>query len=188
MSPSYCCENQRGCRLCAAQGADQRRSRKNWWRPTTNGSAAALAFVNGTIAEAGTASFAPSQLKAAKLLLDKTKTDPAEIDLDYRSQRHARHVLFPRLLVWCKTAWEPNAPGVFDLSAACSGFAYALTVGAQFRRLQCAPKSGRDRKRCNEFDFGLQGPRHLRPIWRRCWGPSSLSRPKDGEGHSGFFA
>ncbi|PYT79679.1 MAG: 3-oxoacyl-ACP synthase [Acidobacteria bacterium] len=69
--------------------------------------------------------------EAAKALLAQTKTDPEEIDLIVLASV-TPDMFFPATacLVQCrigaKRAWG------FDLSAACSGFAYALTVGAQF--------------------------------------------------------
>jgi 3-oxoacyl-[acyl-carrier-protein] synthase-3 len=69
--------------------------------------------------------------EAAKALLAQTKTDPAEIDMIIVASV-TPDMFFPATacLVQCrigaKKAWG------FDLSAACSGFAYALTVGAQF--------------------------------------------------------
>jgi 3-oxoacyl-[acyl-carrier-protein] synthase-3 len=51
-------------------------------------------------------------VQAAKTLLAQTKTDPTEIDLIVLA------TVTPDMM--------------FDLSAACAGFAYALTVGAQF--------------------------------------------------------
>src|SRR6202165_3449359 len=69
--------------------------------------------------------------EAAKAVLAQTKTDPADIDLIVLASV-TPDMFFPATacLVQCrigaKKAWG------FDLSAACSGFAYALTVGAQF--------------------------------------------------------
>jgi len=69
--------------------------------------------------------------EAAKALLAQSKTDPADIDLIVLASV-TPDMFFPATacLVQCrigaKKAWG------FDLSAACSGFAYALTVGAQF--------------------------------------------------------
>src|SRR6202051_2563550 len=69
--------------------------------------------------------------EAAKLLLAKTNTDPAEIDLIIVASV-TPHTLFPATAclvqdrIGAKKAWG------FDLSAACSGFVYALTIGAQF--------------------------------------------------------
>src|ERR1700674_346418 len=69
--------------------------------------------------------------EAAKVVLAQTKTDPADIDLIVLASV-TPDMFFPATacLVQCrigaKKAWG------FDLSAACSGFAYALTVGAQF--------------------------------------------------------
>lgn len=69
--------------------------------------------------------------EAAKLLLAQTKTDPAEIDLIIVASV-TPDMFFPATAclvqdrIGAKKAWG------FDLSAACSGFAYALTVGAQF--------------------------------------------------------
>ena len=69
--------------------------------------------------------------EAAKLLLAQTKTDPAEIDLIVLASV-TPDMFFPATAclvqdrIGAKKAWG------FDLSAACSGFSYALTVGAQF--------------------------------------------------------
>src|SRR5215471_11725268 len=69
--------------------------------------------------------------EAARQVLAKTNTDPAEIDLIVLASV-TPDMLFPATAclvqdrIGAKNAWG------FDLSAACSGFAYALTVGAQF--------------------------------------------------------
>jgi len=69
--------------------------------------------------------------EAAKLLLEQTHTDPAEIELIVVASV-TPDMFFPATAclvqdrIGAKNAWG------FDLSAACSGFAYALTVGAQF--------------------------------------------------------
>jgi 3-oxoacyl-[acyl-carrier-protein] synthase III len=69
--------------------------------------------------------------EAAQALLAKTNTDPAEIDLIILASV-TPDMFFPATAcliqqrIGAKSAWG------FDLSAACSGFVYALTVGAQF--------------------------------------------------------
>ena len=69
--------------------------------------------------------------EAAKALLAQTGTDPGDIELIIVASV-TPDMFFPATacLVQCrigaKRAWG------FDLSAACSGFSYALTVGAQF--------------------------------------------------------
>jgi len=69
--------------------------------------------------------------EAAKLLLGKTGSNPADIDMIVVASV-TPDMLFPATAclvqdrIGAKNAWG------FDLSAACSGFAYALTVGAQF--------------------------------------------------------
>ncbi|HUL14662.1 MAG TPA: beta-ketoacyl-ACP synthase III [Terriglobales bacterium] len=69
--------------------------------------------------------------EAAKTLLSQTKTDPSEIELIVLASV-TPDMMFPATAclvqdrIRAKNAWG------FDLSAACSGFAYALTVGAQF--------------------------------------------------------
>jgi 3-oxoacyl-[acyl-carrier-protein] synthase III len=68
---------------------------------------------------------------AAKELLVQTDTDPGDIDLIVLASV-TPDMFFPATAclvqdrIGAKRAWG------FDLSAACSGFAYALTVGAQF--------------------------------------------------------
>jgi 3-oxoacyl-[acyl-carrier-protein] synthase-3 len=69
--------------------------------------------------------------EAAKCVLLQTKTDAADIDLIVVASV-TPDMFFPATAclvqdrIGAKKAWG------FDLSAACSGFAYALTVGAQF--------------------------------------------------------
>lgn len=69
--------------------------------------------------------------EAAKCLLAQTNTDPAEIEMIILASV-TPDMMFPATAclvqdrIGAKKAWG------FDLSAACSGFAYALTVGAQF--------------------------------------------------------
>jgi 3-oxoacyl-[acyl-carrier-protein] synthase III len=69
--------------------------------------------------------------EAAKLLLKQTGTDPSEIELIVLASV-TPDMFFPATAclvqdrIGARNAWG------FDLSAACSGFAYALTVGAQF--------------------------------------------------------
>ncbi len=69
--------------------------------------------------------------EAAKLLIAQKNIDPAEIDLIIIASV-TPDMFFPATAclvqdrIGAKNAWG------FDLSAACSGFAYALTVGAQF--------------------------------------------------------
>ena len=82
------------------------------------------------IAEAGTAS-SHLATEAAKLLLDKTKTDPAEIDLIIVASV-TPDMFFPATACLVQDRLGAKHAWGFDLSAACSGFAYALTVGAQF--------------------------------------------------------
>ena len=82
------------------------------------------------IAEAGTAS-SHLATEAAKLLLEKTKTDPAEIDLIIVASV-TPDMFFPATACLVQDRLGAKRAWGFDLSAACSGFAYALTVGAQF--------------------------------------------------------
>src|SRR3989440_10217922 len=69
--------------------------------------------------------------EAAKVLLAQTRTNPGDIDLIIVASV-TPDMLFPATacLVQCRIGAQ-RAWG-FDLSAACSGFSYALTVGAQF--------------------------------------------------------
>jgi 3-oxoacyl-[acyl-carrier-protein] synthase III len=82
------------------------------------------------IAQDGTAS-SHLATEAAKALLQQTNTDPSEIELIIVASV-TPDMFFPATAclvqdrIGAKRAWG------FDLSAACSGFAYALTVGAQF--------------------------------------------------------
>src|SRR6202171_4518396 len=82
------------------------------------------------VVEKGTAT-SHMATEAARAVLAQTKTDPAEIDLIVLASV-TPDMFFPATAclvqerIGAKKAWG------FDLSAAVSGFAYALTVGAQF--------------------------------------------------------
>src|SRR6266404_2090815 len=82
------------------------------------------------IAEEGMAS-SYLATEAAKTLLEKTKTDPAEIDLIIVASV-TPDMFFPATACLVQDRLGAKRAWGFDLSAACSGFAYALTVGAQF--------------------------------------------------------
>ena len=82
------------------------------------------------IAEDGTAS-SHLATEAAKALLAKTNTDPSEIDLIIVASV-TPDMFFPATACLVQDRLGAKRAWGFDLSAACSGFAYALTVGAQF--------------------------------------------------------
>lgn len=69
--------------------------------------------------------------EAARTLLAKTKTDPRDIDLIIVASV-TPDMLFPATACLVQDRLGAAKAWGFDLSAACSGFAYALTVGAQF--------------------------------------------------------
>lgn len=69
--------------------------------------------------------------ETANLLLLQTKTDPADIDLIIVASV-TPDMMFPATACLVQTRIGAKKAWGFDLSAACSGFAYALTVGAQF--------------------------------------------------------
>jgi 3-oxoacyl-[acyl-carrier-protein] synthase-3 len=69
--------------------------------------------------------------EAANLLLAQTKTDAADIDLIIVASV-TPDMMFPATACLVQTRIGAKKAWGFDLSAACSGFAYALTVGAQF--------------------------------------------------------
>ena len=82
------------------------------------------------IAEDGTAS-SHLATEAAKALLAQTKTDPADIDMIIVASV-TPDMMFPATACLVQDRIRAKKAWGFDLSAACSGFAYALTVGAQF--------------------------------------------------------
>jgi 3-oxoacyl-[acyl-carrier-protein] synthase-3 len=82
------------------------------------------------VAEKGTAS-SHLATEAAKALLTQTKTDPADIDMIVLASV-TPDMFFPATACLVQTRIGAKKAWGFDLSAACSGFAYALTVGAQF--------------------------------------------------------
>jgi 3-oxoacyl-[acyl-carrier-protein] synthase III len=70
-------------------------------------------------------------VQAAKTLLVQTKTDPAEIDLIVLATV-TPDMMFPATACLVQNQLGAKKAWGFDLSAACAGFAYALTVGSQF--------------------------------------------------------
>ena len=82
------------------------------------------------IAENGTAS-SDLATEAAKQLLTQTHTDATEIDLIVVASV-TPDMFFPATACLVQDRLGAKRAWGFDLSAACSGFAYALTVGAQF--------------------------------------------------------
>lgn len=68
---------------------------------------------------------------AVKLLLEKTKTDPMDVDLIICATVTA-DTLFPDNANTIAYRLGMKSAFGFDLSAACSGFLFALTTGAQF--------------------------------------------------------
>jgi 3-oxoacyl-[acyl-carrier-protein] synthase III len=69
--------------------------------------------------------------EAAKAVLEQTKTHPDEIDLIVLASV-TPDMFFPATACLVQHRIGASNAWGFDLSAACSGFAYALTVGAQF--------------------------------------------------------
>ncbi|HWZ98383.1 MAG TPA: beta-ketoacyl-ACP synthase III [Candidatus Dormibacteraeota bacterium] len=69
--------------------------------------------------------------EAAKCVLQQTKTDAADIDLIVLASV-TPDMFFPATACLVQERIGATKAWGFDLSAACSGFAYALTVGAQF--------------------------------------------------------
>lgn len=69
--------------------------------------------------------------EAAKLLLQQTGTDSADVDLIIVASV-TPDMFFPATACLVQDRIGATKAWGFDLSAACSGFAYALTVGAQF--------------------------------------------------------
>ena len=82
------------------------------------------------VAENGTAT-SHMATEAAKVLLVETGTDPTEIDLIVLASV-TPDMFFPATACLVQERLGAKKAWGFDLSAACSGFAYALTVGAQF--------------------------------------------------------
>jgi 3-oxoacyl-[acyl-carrier-protein] synthase III len=82
------------------------------------------------IVENGTAS-SHLATEAAKCVLARTGTDPGEIDLIVVASV-TPDMMFPAMACLIQERLGAKKAWGFDLSAACSGFAYALTVGAQF--------------------------------------------------------
>ena len=82
------------------------------------------------VADAGVAS-SHMATEAAKALLAKTNTNPVDIDLIVLASV-TPDMFFPATACLIQERIGASKAWGFDLSAACSGFVYALTVGAQF--------------------------------------------------------
>jgi 3-oxoacyl-[acyl-carrier-protein] synthase-3 len=70
-------------------------------------------------------------VEAAKAVLAQTKTDPAEVEFIVLATV-TPDMFFPATACLVQQRIGATKAWGLDLSAACSGFAYALTVGAQF--------------------------------------------------------
>jgi 3-oxoacyl-[acyl-carrier-protein] synthase-3 len=70
-------------------------------------------------------------VEAAKQLLAQTNTDPTEIDMIVLATV-TPDMMFPATACLVQDRLGATNAWGFDISAACAGFAYALTVGAQF--------------------------------------------------------
>ncbi|MEQ1354116.1 MAG: beta-ketoacyl-ACP synthase III [Candidatus Acidiferrum sp.] len=70
-------------------------------------------------------------VEAAKILLEQTKTDPGEIGMIIVATV-TPDMMFPATACVVQEQLGATKAWGFDLSAACAGFAYALTVGSQF--------------------------------------------------------
>jgi 3-oxoacyl-[acyl-carrier-protein] synthase-3 len=68
---------------------------------------------------------------AAELLLDQTHTNPEDVDMIIVSTV-TPDMMFPATACLVQNRLGAKRAWGFDLSAACSGFLYCLTVGAQF--------------------------------------------------------
>jgi 3-oxoacyl-[acyl-carrier-protein] synthase III len=82
------------------------------------------------IAEPGVAA-SHMATEAGNLLLQQTRTDPSEIDLIIVASV-TPDMFFPATACLVQDRLGAKKAWGFDLSAACAGFTYALTVGAQF--------------------------------------------------------
>lgn len=68
---------------------------------------------------------------SVKNLIENSNINPDEIELLILATSTPDHILNPTAPIVCEKAGLKNAWG-FDLNAACSGFLYALSVGASF--------------------------------------------------------
>ena len=82
------------------------------------------------IVEKGTAT-SHLATEAAQAVLAQTRTNPEDIDLIVVASV-TPDMMFPAMACLVQDRLGAKKAWGFDLSAACSGFAYALTVGAQF--------------------------------------------------------
>ena len=125
--------------------------------------------------------------EAAKKLLAAKGVNPEEIGMIVLATV-TPDMLFPATAcliqdrIGAKKAWG------FDLSAACSGFPYALTVGAQFVGVGRAQESAGDRQRRDDVDPRFQGPRDVRAIRRRRGRGADRAGDLRFRRHPGFHA
>ena len=138
---------------------------KRSWRRMTSGFARAPESASGITSIPGTAT-SHLATEAAKQLLAQRNVQPEEIDMIIVASV-TPDMMFPATACLVQDRLGAKHAWGFDLSAACSGFVYALTVGAQFVGSGYAQESAGDRKRCDEFHPRFQRPRHLRAV-RRC--------------------
>ena len=103
---------------------------------------------------------------AAREVLKQTGTSADEIDLIITATV-TPDMMFPATACLVQNKLGASRAWGFDLSAACSGFLYALTVGAQFAGAGTHRKVLVIGSDVDEFHHRLQGPQHLRPVRRR---------------------
>ena len=76
-------------------------------------------------------------------------------------------MLFPATACLVQDKLGAKGAWGFDLSAACSGFLYALQVGAKLVESRRAQEGAGDRRGRHVVDHRLHRPRHLHHLWRR---------------------
>ena len=113
--------------------------------------------------------------RAAQEALDRRGVAPSEVDLIIVATV-TPDMMFPATACLVQDKLKATRAWGFDISAACSGFLYALTMGAQFVENGTHKKVlviGRGR---DDLDPRLRGPRHLRALRGR--GGSGAARAR----------
>ncbi len=110
---------------------------------------------------------------AARQLLTSGNVPASEIDLIVVASV-TPDMMFPATACLVQNNLGATGAWGFDLSAACSGFIYALTIGAQFVGAGNHKKALGHWHRRHDIDPELPGPDDLRAVWR--WRRSSTAR------------
>ena len=103
--------------------------------------------------------------RAAQQALEVADILPTDLDLIVVATSTPENI-FPSTASLVQDWLNAHDAGAFDLSAACSGFVYALNMAADSIRAGSIEGSAGNRRGDHESHPGLAGSQHLHLVWR----------------------